>query len=323
MRGGGARQRPELGDAIGVDAGVDDVVLAAGRQFEGQAAGMRGVGNVDRRRQAGVGNDGHAAHRQALIAGMRRMQQRRAGGVVVTQDGGDAVVDGGAHAVEAGKAAILMAEEAQRRQHAVDGADQGLRRRLGLVGIGLAQRQKVGEDFQHRHRIARNMAAIGKDLAVEFVGEVAGRAAQRRCRRRQRQGGEGQRDAGAQPVLAIRHFARHRPQIADLHGKRFQEGAVERELGALQHDRGMLQPGDDALGRGAGLPGDAGNVAAMHGDPVGDQGAGVGGGELGAGGAHVAQPAKAVQRLLPAVIGARSIWNGDLPPVSTRWPDRG
>ena len=75
----------------------------------------------------------------------------------------------------------------------------GGRRRLRLVGIGLAQRQQVGEEFQHRHRVARDMAAIGQDLAVELLREVAGGVAQRRCRRRQRQRGEGQRDAGAQP----------------------------------------------------------------------------------------------------------------------------
>ena len=92
------------------------------------------------------------------------------------------------------------------------------------------------------------MAAVGQDLAVELFGQIAGGAAQRRGRRRQRQRGEGERDAGAQPVLAVRHFAHHRAQIADLHGERFQEGAVERKLGALQDNRGMLQPGDDALG---------------------------------------------------------------------------
>ena len=104
----------------------------------------------------------------------------------------------------------------------------------------------------------------GEDLAVELLGEIAGGAAQRRGRRRQRQRREGERDAGAQPVLAVRHFARHRAEIADLDGQRLQEGAIEGKLGALQHDRGMLQPGNDALCGRAGLPGDAGNVAAMR-----------------------------------------------------------
>src|SRR5918994_1050834 len=65
----------------------------------------------------------------------------------------------------------------------------------------------------------------------------------------------------------------------------------------------MLEPGDDALGRCRRLPADAADAAAMHGDPIGNQRPGVGGGKLGAGGAHVAQPAEAVQRFLPAAIG--------------------
>ncbi len=133
--------------------------------------------------------------------------------------------------------------------------------------------------------------------------KLRGGAAQRRSRRRQGKGGKGKRDAGTQPVLAVRHFARHRPEVADLDGQRFQEGAIEGKLGTLQHDGGMLQPGDDALGRRSGLPGDTGNVVAMHGDPVGHQRTRIGGGKLGTGGAHVAQPAEAVQRLLPAMIG--------------------
>ena len=211
-------------------------------------------------------------------------------------------MDCGAHAVEAGEAAVLVAEEAQRRQHAVDGADQCRRRRLGLVGIGLAQRQKVGQQFEHRHRIARDMPAVGQDLMIELFRQVARGATQRRSGRRQRQGGKGERDAGAQPVLAIGHLARHRPQIADLHGERLQEGAIEGKFRALQHDRGMLQPGNHPFGSRSGFPGDARYLIAMHGDPVGDERPGIRRGELGAGGAHVAQPAEAVQCLLPATV---------------------
>ena len=201
------------------------------------------------RRQAGVGDHRGAAHRQPLVARMRGVQQRRADGVVMAQDRGDAVVDRRAHAVEAGEAAVLMAEEAQRRQHPLDRADQRRRRLLGLVGIGLAKRQQVGQQFQNRHRVARDVAAVRQDLPLDLVGKVAGGGAQRRRRDRQRQRREGQRDAGAQLLLAVRHLWRHRAEEADLHRQRPQEGAVERELGALQHDRRMLQPGDDALAR--------------------------------------------------------------------------
>ena len=57
-----------------------------------------------------------------------------------------------------------------------------------------------------------------------------------------------------------------------------------------------------ALGRRRRLPGRPADAAAMRRDPVGDQRARVGGGEFGVGGAHVAQPAKTVQRFLPAAI---------------------
>ena len=149
-------------------------LLAARRHLERQAAGMRAARDLGGRRQAGIGDHRRAAHRQPLVAGMRRVQQRRAGGVVMAQDGGDAVVDRRAHAVEAGEAAVLVAEEAQRRQHALDRADQRGRRRLGLVGVGLAQRQEVGQQFQHRHRIARDMAAVRQDLPLELARRGCG-----------------------------------------------------------------------------------------------------------------------------------------------------
>ncbi len=151
--------------------------------------------------RAGVGDHHGSVRRQPLIAGMWRMQQRRAGGIVVAQDRGDALMHGDAHAVEMRQAAVSMAEEAQRRQHALHRADQHVRRRFRLVGIGLAQRQQVGEQFHDRHRIAGDMPAIRQDLTFNFLGQVARRVAQRRGRRRQRQRGIGERDA--RPELAF------------------------------------------------------------------------------------------------------------------------
>ena len=221
-------------------------------------------------------------------------------------------------------AAVLVAEEAQRRQHALDRADQRRRaasrpgwHRSGAAAAGrrAAPCTAIGlrEIWPPSGRICRSSSSARWRVALRSADG----------RRRQRQRREGQRDAGAQPVLAVGHLRRHRAQIADLHRQRLQEGAVEREFGALQHHRGMLQPGDDALGGRRRLPGDAGDAAAVDGDPVRHQRARIGGGELGAGGAHVAQPAEAVQRLQPAADWRPSIWNGDLPPVSTRWPDSG
>ena len=194
-----------------------------------------------------------------------------------------------------------MPEKAQRRQHALDRADQlgGWRR---PVGVGLAQGQEIGQEFHDRHRIARYMAAVGQDLAVEFRGKMARRAAQRRGRCRQRHRRIGKRDTGPQPALALRHLPHHRAQIADLRCQRPEECPVEAQFGALQNHRGVLQPGDDALGRRLRVPRRPADAAAMGRDPVGHQGARIGGGEFGVGGAHVAQPAEAVQRLLPALV---------------------
>lgn len=196
-----------------------------------------------------------------------------------------------------------MAEEAQRRQHALDRADQSIRRRFGLVGVGLAQRQQVGQKLQNGNRVARDVAAIGQDLPVQLLGEVAGGAAQHGRRRGQGECCKGERDARAQLLLAVGHFVGHGAQIADLQRQRLQVAAVEGKLGTLQHHRGMLQPGDDAARGDRRLPGDAGNAAAIGGNPVADQRTGIGGGKLGAGGAHVAQPAKAMQRALPVAVG--------------------
>lgn len=97
-----------------------------------------------------------------------------------------------------------MAEEAQRRQHAFNGFDQRLGRRFRAIGISLAKRQKIGQQFQNRNGIARDMPAIRHDLAFQLIFQIA-RAARSRRRNRQRQGGESKRDAGAQAFLSIIH----------------------------------------------------------------------------------------------------------------------
>ena len=82
--------------------------------------------------------------------------------------------------------------------------------------IGLAQRQKVEQHFDQRARIAGDVAAVGKDLAVELVGELRVALAQWR-------GWPGMQSAAK--VSAIRrlqrgtpsrHFERGATQVADL-----------------------------------------------------------------------------------------------------------
>ncbi len=306
VRRRGARKRSVAVVAVVVDAAVDHKLMAAGRHFERQAARMGEMRKVGRWWRRRVGNDRGGAQRQTLIARMRCMQKRCAAGIVVAQDGGDTVVLGDAHAVETGDGTIAVTEEAQCRQHALDGVDECLRGLLRLIGIGLPERQKVGQKFHDRAWIARDMAAVGEYLPVKFLGKIAAGGLDRGGGCRQRQGAECQRDAGAQPVFAIRHFAGVCAQIAHLHGEHLQELAIERKLGALQHDGGMLKPCDEAPGGGARLPRHAGDAPAVERHPFFHQSSGIGGGEVALGGAHVAQPAKTVQGILPWEVVDRS-----------------
>ena len=155
------------------------------------------------------------------------MQQRRAGGIVVAQDRRDALMDCHAHAVEMRQTAVSMPEKAERRQHALNRADQRIGGRLRLVGVGLAQWQEIGQQLDDRHRIAGNMPAIRQYLPFQFLGQILRRSAQRRGRCRQRQCGVGKCDAGAELAFATWHFAHHGSQIADLQRKRPQKRAIE------------------------------------------------------------------------------------------------
>ncbi len=137
-----------------VDAGIDDIALASGGHFKGETAGMGVPRCGDRRRQSGIGDDGGRTHGKPFVARIGRMGQRRSGGLVMPQNRNDAFRHGGADAVEKRKAAILMTEETQGGQHALDGFDQGFGRGFRAIGIGLAQWQKIGQQLQNRNGIA-------------------------------------------------------------------------------------------------------------------------------------------------------------------------
>ena len=122
---------------------------------------------------------------QTLVTAMRGRGQRCADALIVAQNRGDALLHGKGRAIEAGERAVRMAEEAQRREQAFDGRDKRGWRGFGLVCIGLAQRQKVGQKFQNGFRIAGNVDAIRQDLTLEFAAEIAGGL-------RQAGGGDGQ-----------------------------------------------------------------------------------------------------------------------------------
>ena len=79
---------------------------------------------------AGSGGGAAGVHQQhgrrrldALVAGMRRVRQRRAARVVIGEHGGEQIGRRRAHAVEQREVAVAVAEEAQHRHHAVDGVE--------------------------------------------------------------------------------------------------------------------------------------------------------------------------------------------------------
>ena len=101
-----------------------------------------------------------------LVAGMRRVGERRAARVVIGQDGGEQVGRRRAHAVEQRESAVAVPEEAQHRHHAVDGVEQRRRRRDVARGERLPQRQQVDQQLDQRAGIAADVSAVGQDLPL-------------------------------------------------------------------------------------------------------------------------------------------------------------
>ena len=143
MRRGAARKGAPIVAAGRGHAAIDDDAARPGRQFERQAAGMRVLADIRRRRRAGVDDDGRRAGIEALKAGMRHVRHRRAVGVVIGEQRRHQIGRRAAHAVEQRETAVAVAEEAQHRHHAVDRVEQRRRRRDVARGKGLPQRQQV------------------------------------------------------------------------------------------------------------------------------------------------------------------------------------
>ena len=122
---------------------------------------------------AGIHDHRHRAGIEPLKAGMRHVRHRRAVGVVIGEQRRQQIGRRAAHAVEQRKAAVAVAEEAQHRHHAVDRVQQRRRRRDVAGGEGLPQRQQVDQQFDQRAGIARDVPAVGKDLPLQFVGQLA------------------------------------------------------------------------------------------------------------------------------------------------------
>src|SRR5215212_1910110 len=71
-----------------------------------------------------------------------------------------------------------MPEEAQHRQHTVDGAGESLRRFESAACIHLTKRQEVEQEVDEDAGIAAGVAAVRKNLTSEFASKMARRLAQ-------------------------------------------------------------------------------------------------------------------------------------------------
>ncbi len=192
---------------------------------------MRLLTDGQRRRPAGIHDHQAAAGLKALKAGMGRVGERRPARVVIGQDGGEEVGLGRAHAVEQREIAVAMPEEAQHRHHAVDGIEQGLRRRHVARGERGAQRQEIHQQFDQRAGIAADMSAVGQDLPRQLIGQPLGRAANMTLLTGHAQGRVAERNRRLQPRHAVTRVRCDVPQMPDLAGQAAQEPAIEAHVG--------------------------------------------------------------------------------------------
>ena len=133
---------------------------------------------LERRRLAGVHQHQQVLRFDALVAGVRRVGERRAARVVVGEDGGDQIGLGRPHAVELREVAVGMTEEAQHRHHAVDRVVELRRRRDVARRERLAQRQQIEQHLDQGAGIAADVAAVGQDLPFDLRDQLLDRVAQ-------------------------------------------------------------------------------------------------------------------------------------------------
>ena len=261
---------------------------------------MRFLAERDRRRPAGVHQQRGHAGIDALIAGMRRVQHRRAARVVIGKCCRKQVDRRWAHAVELGEIAIGMPEEPQHRHHAIDGIVDRLRRLQVARREQLPQRQQIDQEFDQRAGIAADMAAVGQHLRAQLVEQPPRHRPQLAGHVLQAQGCECERDQRLQARHALAAFIEVASQIAHLPRQAADEAAIKASVGVLQHERRLVEPADDAARQNFRLPADR-VPAALLVNPVVDQCACVGAGDRRIGGAQMAQPREAQQNGRPLV----------------------
>ncbi len=236
------------------------------------------VADVWRRRRAGVHDHGHGAGIEPLKAGMRHVRHRCAVGIVIGEQGRQQVGRRAAHAVEQRKAAVAVAEEAQHRHQAVDRVQQRRRRRDVAGGEGLPQRQQVDQKFDQRSRIARDVPAIGQDLPLQLVGELAGGGADVAAPGWQ---GRARRSTARSGSAAAARRREYRASCSADSGSHASARADSVDRICRRYRRAPKAPATTARftrrGQHVGAPPDRAFLRRVR-NPVVDQGAGIGGG---------------------------------------------
>ena len=142
------------------------------------------------------------------------------------------------------------------------------------------------------------MTAVGQDLLVEFLIQIAGCRLDCGWRSRKRERGHGDRNAHDEALFTVAGCRCHPPQIADLQSQAPDEAAVEAAVLVFEDHRRVGEPGNDTLGADFSLPADTGMAARPEMDPILGQAFGIGTGVIGIGGAQMPQPAETVQRFV-------------------------
>ena len=292
--GGGRRQRAAPGaEPAGMRAAIDDQPLPPDRQLEAERAGM-GIGvEARRRRLAGIHHQRRAARQHALEPAMGSAFQRAATGVGLGQHRVGHGRIGFPPAVEQRQPAVAVAEEAERRGHAVDGVLKHFR---DLVPRRAQDRPDVDQVAQHQHvafRIALDMAAVGQHLGRQFAVEQPQRLGKRLLAAGQAQPAERQSPDRAQQCRTLERSGDDPRQMRGLARQTFEHAGAEGVVGALAVEIVLPDPVGDARPQHIGRPG-SGVPAVVLVEPARDQRPGLPPRHVAADGAQVAQPVEAV-----------------------------
>lgn len=222
------------------------------------------------RRSPGVGDDDAAGRLEPLVAGIVRVIKRRPAHFVIGEHGREHVGRRRAHAVELRERAVRVTEEAQHRDHAIDGGRKDRGRGHVPRLENLPQWQQINQDFDQCPGIAADMPAVWKNLPAQLVDQALCRLPQQALFARHAKARESQRDRDQQTRIAVldrRVYAAEKPHLP---GEATHIGAVESVIGILQNQRRMCEPGDHAARDDLGTPRIRVRAAMLR-NPVGDE----------------------------------------------------